>query len=69
MSKTHLEIDDSLLLEAGRLLQTTTKTATVNAALKALLAEERRKAAVAAEILRGRSGYYSVLLENEDPAG
>ncbi|MEV0216966.1 type II toxin-antitoxin system VapB family antitoxin [Micromonospora sp. DT4] len=43
MSRTILDVDDELLAEAGKILGTTTKKATVNAALKAVVDREKRR--------------------------
>ncbi|MDG9677109.1 type II toxin-antitoxin system VapB family antitoxin [Micromonospora sp. DH14] len=43
MSRTILDVDDELLAEAGQILGTTTKKATVNAALKAVVDREKRR--------------------------
>ncbi|MEW2142669.1 type II toxin-antitoxin system VapB family antitoxin [Micromonospora vinacea] len=43
MSRTILDVDDELLAEAGTILGTTTKKATVNAALKAVVDREKRR--------------------------
>lgn len=43
VSRTILDVDDELLAEAGQILGTTTKKATVNAALKAVVDREKRR--------------------------
>ncbi len=43
MSKTQIDIDDDLLAQAGEILGTTTKRATVEAALRAATAEHARR--------------------------
>jgi Arc/MetJ family transcription regulator len=43
VSRTILDVDDELLIEAGQILGTTTKKATVNAALKAVVDREKRR--------------------------
>ncbi|WP_406042089.1 type II toxin-antitoxin system VapB family antitoxin [Micromonospora sp. NBC_00898] len=43
MSRTILDVDDELLAEAGKILGTTTKKSTVNAALKAVVDREKRR--------------------------
>ncbi len=43
MSRTILDIDDELLAEAAKIFGTTTKRATVNAALQAAVNRERRR--------------------------
>lgn len=43
VSRTILDVDDELLAEAGKILGTTTKRATVNAALKAIVDREKRR--------------------------
>ena len=43
MSRTILDVDDELLDEAAKILGTTTKKATVNAALKAVVDREKRR--------------------------
>ncbi|MFF0252021.1 type II toxin-antitoxin system VapB family antitoxin [Micromonospora zamorensis] len=43
MSRTILDVDDQLLAEAGVILGTTTKKATVNAALKAVVDRAKRR--------------------------
>lgn len=47
MSKTLIDIDDDALAEAAKLLGTTTKKDTVNAALRETAAQLRRAAALA----------------------
>ncbi|MFE9202363.1 type II toxin-antitoxin system VapB family antitoxin [Micromonospora sp. NPDC007230] len=43
MSRTILDVDDDLLAEAAKILGTTTKKATVNAALEAVVNREKRR--------------------------
>jgi Arc/MetJ family transcription regulator len=43
VSRTILDVDDELLAEASKILGTTTKKATVNAALKAVVDREKRR--------------------------
>ena len=43
MSRTILDVDDELLAEAARIFGTTTKKATVNAALQAAVNREKRR--------------------------
>ncbi|MFI1194245.1 type II toxin-antitoxin system VapB family antitoxin [Micromonospora sp. NPDC020750] len=43
MSRTILDVDDELLSEAAKIFGTTTKKATVNAALKAAVDREKRR--------------------------
>ncbi|WP_349338678.1 type II toxin-antitoxin system VapB family antitoxin [Plantactinospora sp. B6F1] len=43
MSRTILDIDDELLAEAAKIFGTTTKKATVNAALQAAVNREKRR--------------------------
>ncbi|MFU8850798.1 type II toxin-antitoxin system VapB family antitoxin [Micromonospora sp. SL1-18] len=43
MSRTILDVDDDLLAEASKILGTTTKKATVNAALEAVVKREKRR--------------------------
>ncbi|WP_320066756.1 type II toxin-antitoxin system VapB family antitoxin [Micromonospora sp. RTGN7] len=43
MSRTIVDIDDELLSEAAKIFGTTTKKATVNAALKAVVDREKRR--------------------------
>jgi Arc/MetJ family transcription regulator len=43
MSRTILDVDDELLAEAARIFGTTTKRATVNAALRAAVDREKRR--------------------------
>ncbi|MFB6396943.1 type II toxin-antitoxin system VapB family antitoxin [Polymorphospora lycopeni] len=43
MSRTILDVDDELLAVAARIFGTTTKTATVNAALRAAVDREKRR--------------------------
>jgi len=43
MSRTILDVDDELLAEAARIFGTTTKKATVNAALLAAVNREKRR--------------------------
>jgi Arc/MetJ family transcription regulator len=43
MSRTILDVDDELLTEAARIFGTTTKRATVNAALQAAVNREKRR--------------------------
>ncbi|MEV7326686.1 type II toxin-antitoxin system VapB family antitoxin [Micromonospora sp. NPDC093244] len=43
MSRTILDVDDELIAEAGKILGTTTKKATVDAALKAVVDREKRR--------------------------
>ena len=43
MSRTILDVDDHLLAEAAKIFGTTTKKATVNAALQAAVNREKRR--------------------------
>ncbi|MGW1059870.1 type II toxin-antitoxin system VapB family antitoxin [Micromonospora rubida] len=43
MSRTIVDVDDELLSEAAKIFGTTTKKATVNAALKAAVDREKRR--------------------------
>lgn len=43
MSRTILDVDDELLAEAAKVFGTTTKKATVNAALQAAVNREKRR--------------------------
>lgn len=43
MSRTILDVDDELLAEAAKIFGTSTKRATVNAALQAAVNRERRR--------------------------
>jgi Arc/MetJ family transcription regulator len=43
MSRTIVDLDDDLLAEAGKIFGTTTKKATVNAALQAVVNREKRR--------------------------
>jgi Arc/MetJ family transcription regulator len=43
MSRTILDVDDELLTEAAKIFGTTTKKATVNAALQAAVQREKRR--------------------------
>ncbi|MEV0392688.1 type II toxin-antitoxin system VapB family antitoxin [Polymorphospora rubra] len=43
MSRTILDVDDELLAEAAKIFGTTTKKATVNAALRAAVNREKRR--------------------------
>jgi len=43
MSRTILDVDDELLSEAAKIFGTTTKKATVNAALQAAVNREKRR--------------------------
>ena len=43
MSRTILDVDDELLAEAAKIFGTTTKKATVNAALQAAVNREKRR--------------------------
>ncbi|MGR6320464.1 type II toxin-antitoxin system VapB family antitoxin [Micromonospora soli] len=43
MSRTILDVDDNLLAAASEILGTTTKRATVNAALEAVVNREKRR--------------------------
>jgi Arc/MetJ family transcription regulator len=43
MSRTILDVDDELLADAARIFGTTTKRATVNAALQAAVNREKRR--------------------------
>ncbi|HEV8526717.1 MAG TPA: type II toxin-antitoxin system VapB family antitoxin [Actinomycetes bacterium] len=43
MSRTILDVDDELLAEAAKIFGTTTKKATVNAALQAAVKREKRR--------------------------
>ena len=43
MSRTILDVDDVLLAEAAKIFGTTTKRATVNAALQAAVSREKRR--------------------------
>jgi Arc/MetJ family transcription regulator len=44
MSRTILDVDDELLAEAAKIFGTSTKRATVNAALQAAVNREKRRA-------------------------
>jgi len=65
VSKTHLDIDDELLSRTAALLRTGTKRETVHEALRRVVQQEERRAAVLAERDRGRSGYYAALGEDD----
>ena len=43
MSRTIIDLDDELLAEAAKIFGTTTKKATVNAALEAVVKREKRR--------------------------
>lgn len=62
MAKTMVDLDERALREAQVVLGTATKKDTINRALGEVVASARRAEAVAAEIERGRSGFYRRLL-------
>lgn len=64
MAKTMVDIDEAALRAAQAVLGTTTKKETVNRALGEVVELARRAEAVAAEIERGRSGFYRRLLDD-----
>jgi Arc/MetJ family transcription regulator len=66
MAKTLIDIDEEALAEAQRLLGTTTKRDTVNAALANVAAEQRRRDAVLREFDRG--GLYQAAVAAEGGA-
>ena len=68
MSKTHIDIDDDLLAQVAAVTGTTTKRETVEAALRATLRQERRRAAAERLITRAESGYFAPLLEDHPKA-
>ncbi|GAB3598467.1 hypothetical protein GCM10027586_00420 [Kineococcus gypseus] len=68
MSKTHIDIDDDLLAQVAALTGTTTKRDTVEAALRATLHQERRRAAAERLITRAESGYFAPLLQEHPKA-
>lgn len=65
MAKTLVDLDEVALRDAQAVLGTATKKDTINRALSSVLAAARRSDAVAAEIERGRSGFYRRLLDDE----
>lgn len=58
MTKTAIEIDDEALAAAARALGTTTKKATVNAALREIASRESRLHALSELRRMGREGDY-----------
>ena len=68
MSKTHIDIDEDLLAQVAAITGTTTKRETVEAALRATLRQERRRAAAERLITRAESGYFAPLLEEHPKA-
>ena len=56
--KTVPEVDDALLAEAQMLLGVLTESDTVNLALTGLITEQRRQAAVEAQIRRFQAGQF-----------
>ena len=64
MSKTHIDIDEDLLAQVARITGTTTKRETVEAALRATLRQDRRRAAVERLVARGHAGYFGALLSD-----
>ncbi|GAB3216401.1 hypothetical protein GCM10027586_09120 [Kineococcus gypseus] len=68
MSKTHIDIDDDLLAQVAAITGTTTKRETVEAALRATLRQERRRAAAERLITRAESGYFAPLLQEHPKA-
>ena len=65
MTKISVRVDEELLAAAQRVLGTTTKRDTINAALARVVADAERAQAVQKEIERGRSGFYDRLRESE----
>ncbi len=65
MAKTMVDLDEDALRAAQAVLGTTTKKDTINRALGEVVAVAQRSEAVAAEIERGRSGFYRRLLDPE----
>lgn len=63
MSKTHIDIDEDLLAQVAAITGTTTKRDTVEAALRTVLRQERRRAAAERLIVRAESGYFAPLLD------
>ncbi len=61
LSKTVTDVDDALLAEAQLLLGIITENDTVNVALAALIAEQRRKDAVEAHLGRCQGGQFTAL--------
>lgn len=68
MSKTHIDIDDDLLAEVAAITGTTTKRDTVEAALRTVLHQQRRRAAAERLITRAESGYFAPLLQEHPKA-
>ncbi|WP_432561152.1 type II toxin-antitoxin system VapB family antitoxin [Kineococcus sp. SYSU DK003] len=68
MSKTHIDIDDDLLAQVAAITGTTTKRDTVEAALRATLHRERRRAAAERLIARAENGYFAPLLREHPKA-
>jgi hypothetical protein len=68
LSKTHIDIDDDLLAQVAAITGTTTKRDTVEAALRATLRQERRRAAAERLITRAESGYFAPLLQEHPKA-
>jgi Arc/MetJ family transcription regulator len=65
MTKTMVDLDDDALRLAQAVLGTPTKKETINRALGEVVARAHQAQAVAAEIERGRSGFYRRLLDDE----
>lgn len=63
MSKLLIEVDDEALAEAQRLLGTTTKKDTVNAALVEVAKRIKRAKALAELAEMGERGEFDILLE------
>jgi Arc/MetJ family transcription regulator len=65
MTKTMVDLDDDALREAQAVLGTSTKKETINRALGEVVARAHQAQAVAAQIERGRSGFYRRLLDDD----
>ncbi|GGL07671.1 type II toxin-antitoxin system VapB family antitoxin [Planomonospora parontospora] len=68
MAKTLIDLDDEALAEAARLLGTSSKKDTVNAALREIVDRRRRAAAVARmrEMVAEGEIDFSVIEKNDD---
>ena len=66
MTKTLVDVNDTLLARAMHLLGTSTKKDTINRALQLVIDDEKQWEAINALIRRGESGYFDVLLTDPD---
>jgi Arc/MetJ family transcription regulator len=69
MTKTLIDLDDEALAEAAKLLGTSSKKDTVNAALREIVDRRRRAAAIARmrEMVADREIDFSVIEKGDDP--